>query len=250
MSKIFISYARKDSAFVVPLIRDIEDHDLDVWVDREDIYGGAAWQREISLAIRGCRSMVVVLSPNAVSSRNVMKELSLADGHEKPIIPVMYQQCSIPPEAEYQLAGLQIVDFSYRDRHTALGELLEALGSKRGLRARTALTSSERRRLILSEVLPGIWQVQLNMQTPFGYMPSQVMIEVNQEGFFNLQAQGFVARGQWGIPQFNQLFLNGQQSNGFMTLPYQVVIQFTNVSLHQLSGITTGSEVAFWQRVR
>jgi hypothetical protein len=104
--------------FVDALARDIENADrarFDVWTDRADISGGDDWNTAISRAIRACSHFLLVLSPNSAKSTKVGQELSLADKHEKRIIPLMYQNCDIPEELELLLVRTQLIDF-----HTGL----------------------------------------------------------------------------------------------------------------------------------
>jgi len=68
-----------------------------------------------------------VLSQQSAASDNVTKELALADTHNKVIITISYQACVIPPKIEYQLAGLQIVDFAGQSFTSALDQLINAL---------------------------------------------------------------------------------------------------------------------------
>ena len=130
MNQIFISYSRKDSDFVDGLIRDLEQRGIDVWVDREDIEGGAAWRAAITEAIRECRAFLLVLSPQATHSRNVSRELSLAESRNRLIIPIIHQPCDIPPGMEYQLAELQWIDFTASSREEALKRLVRVLSKE------------------------------------------------------------------------------------------------------------------------
>lgn len=249
MSEIFISYSRSDRDFVDSLIAGIQQGGFEIWVDREDIRGGQAWRAAISRAIRACPAFIVILSPNSIKSRNVTKELDLADKHSKAIIPLLYQKCDIPPEIEYQIAGLQMVDFSIQAPQTALDELIQALGSREDLEQRSQLSQAEKRELTLAQVLPGTWQVQLNVPTPFGVVPGQMAIEIYPNGFFRGQSPAIAADGQWRVNQFNYLELSGRQTNGIQWAPYGVMIQFTQVNQQQLNGITSANETVFWQRV-
>jgi tetratricopeptide (TPR) repeat protein len=132
MSHIFVSYSRKDSSFVDQLIQDIEKRGIAVWVDREDIAGGETWRAAIADAIRECLAFVIVLSPNSTKSKNVSKELSLAESHNRQIIPLLYQLCEIPPTLEYQLAEIQLIDFTAIPYDNALDRLIKALGKDPG----------------------------------------------------------------------------------------------------------------------
>src|SRR5688572_8035642 len=131
MGHIFISYSRQDCEFVDKLITELAEQDFNTWRDTDNIGGGAAWRAAISRAIRNCEAFLVVLSPQSVASKNVVKELSLADEHRRPIVPVRFQEFESLPEIEYQLSGLQWVDFSKALYSEALDDLLSALRVER-----------------------------------------------------------------------------------------------------------------------
>jgi TIR domain len=48
MTDVFISYSRKDKAFVQQLFQALRDNKRDVWVDWEDIPLASEWLTEIS----------------------------------------------------------------------------------------------------------------------------------------------------------------------------------------------------------
>lgn len=101
----------------------------------------------------------------------------------------------------------------------------------------------------LQTLLPGTWLVNINMPTPFGMIPMQMNVEVRMNGTFQGVSPTLMVQGQWNISPLQQLVLTGQQSNGMQVAPYNVVIQFTQLSNDQLSGFTSGSEVTVWDRV-
>jgi hypothetical protein len=101
----------------------------------------------------------------------------------------------------------------------------------------------------LQTLLPGTWLVNINMPTPFGMIPMQMNVEVRMNGTFQGVSPTLMVQGQWNISPLQQLVLTGQQSNGMQVAPYNVVIQFTQLSSDQLSGFTSGSEVTVWDRV-
>ena len=47
MADVFISYSRRDEAFVQRLRESLAERGKDVWVDREDIGPAVEWRREI-----------------------------------------------------------------------------------------------------------------------------------------------------------------------------------------------------------
>lgn len=122
MSEIFVSYARADSGAASKIIARLEAEGNDIWVDRDDISGGQLWRESIVKAISECSVFVILISTRSVSSNNVRKEMDLADKKGKPILPVMLEQSDIPANMEYQLAGIQWIDF-----HTNFNRGLEQL---------------------------------------------------------------------------------------------------------------------------
>jgi hypothetical protein len=127
MGEIFLSYSRRDQEFADALTRGLQMHSLQVWVDRHDIEAGEAWRAAISHAIDECDAFLVVLSPQCVTSKNVVKELSIAESRDRHIIPLMYQNCEIPPAMEYQLSGLQQIEFCGVAFEAALERVVQTL---------------------------------------------------------------------------------------------------------------------------
>jgi TolB-like protein len=111
MSDIFISYSRKDSEPALRLASFLQDCGHSVWMDQSDIHAAALWSSEIVRAISGCGAFILLLSPNSVDSKNVVRELALASEKGKHILPVKLERVAIPEAMEYQLAGIQSLPF-------------------------------------------------------------------------------------------------------------------------------------------
>jgi hypothetical protein len=126
MAQLFVSYSRQDAAKVDRLIAALEQANHNVWVDREDIRGGDQWRRQIVAAIKSADLFLIVLSPNSVKSDNVRKELDLAEGVRKRVLPLVLERTTIPDEMHYQLVGLQQIDLS-GDFQAGLNQLLAAI---------------------------------------------------------------------------------------------------------------------------
>jgi len=124
-TKTFFSYARADSEFVLRLVKELRAAGADVWLDQLDIGPGEHWDSAVENALRMCPRHVTVLSPEAVSSQNVMDEVSYALEEHKQVIPLLYRDCSIP----FRLRRVQWVDFR-RDYSSGLRDLARALGIK------------------------------------------------------------------------------------------------------------------------
>jgi len=123
--QIFISYSRRDAAFALGLQARLNDQGWGVWLDTEKLQTGQRWREEIVQAIAGCDFFVLVLSSRSIQSENVVKELSLAESSNKPILPLMIEPVEIPNSMKYQLAGLQFVSITSRAVDDGLETLIE-----------------------------------------------------------------------------------------------------------------------------
>ena len=81
--KVFISYSRRNLAFVEQLAFDLKEAGLDVWYDLSGLDGGARWRVEIEKAIRSSQYVLVVLSPASVASDWVEGEYLFASNLKK-----------------------------------------------------------------------------------------------------------------------------------------------------------------------
>jgi tetratricopeptide (TPR) repeat protein len=75
---VFISHSSKDDPFVKELREALEGLGLEVWVDSRELVGGAKLTPEIVEAIEGARQFVAVLSPEAMKSEWVRREVGKA----------------------------------------------------------------------------------------------------------------------------------------------------------------------------
>ena len=128
--KVFISYSRHDAEFVERLDRELTRLGYDVWVDTGDIIAGGQdrWRRSIVAAIRESEATVLVLSPNSTTSENVERELSVAADNGKRVIPITYKPCDLPDGFQYELAGVQRIDFSKTEFQEGVRQLAVHLG--------------------------------------------------------------------------------------------------------------------------
>lgn len=88
---VFISYSRKDGAFVSRLHRALTDRDRDVWVDWEDIPEGQRWRDELAAGLEQSRAFVFVVTPSSLASEECGIELARAVESGKRIVPVVLQ---------------------------------------------------------------------------------------------------------------------------------------------------------------
>ena len=123
--QLFLSYSRTDAQFAKLLASSLETLGHSVWIDAEDIVasGEDRWRRSIVNGITRCDAMLLVLSPNSVTSQNVEREVTVAAEMKKRIAPVMYQQCELPAGLMYELAGVQRIDFTQQSHEEAVSQL-------------------------------------------------------------------------------------------------------------------------------
>ena len=126
MTKVFISYSRKDLHFVQELASDLEGAGLDVWFDISDLEGGSRWSREIEKAIHACDHVIMVVSPDSIQSKWVEEEFLLAGELKKNILPLHYRQSSIP----FGYRSLHFIDIQKSKYSENFHLILRALGVK------------------------------------------------------------------------------------------------------------------------
>jgi len=118
----FISYCRQDLVFVLKLAEDLRAQGARVWLDRTELIAGQPWDRAIEDALVSCPTLLVILSPAAVASDNVMNEVTFALEEGKPVIPILYRDCRIP----LRLRRFHYADFR-SDYRRGMFELIRTL---------------------------------------------------------------------------------------------------------------------------
>jgi len=133
MADIFISYSSKDKEKADQLSELLASAGLSVWIDQSGIDVATSWSKEIVQAIDGCKAFIVLLSPNSIISKNVVREVSLAFEKNKKILPLDLEPVALSEDLQYHLAGIQ------RAPMTNIDAIIRALG-KLGLVATQAPT--------------------------------------------------------------------------------------------------------------
>ncbi|MEL6331097.1 MAG: toll/interleukin-1 receptor domain-containing protein, partial [Cyanobacteria bacterium J06626_26] len=83
MADIFISYSRKDTAFVRILDAALIRSKYDTWVDWQNIPLTADWWQEIESGIEAAHTFIFILSPDSVASKVCRKEIEHAVKNNK-----------------------------------------------------------------------------------------------------------------------------------------------------------------------
>jgi len=122
MGYIYISYSRNDTETARKIQEALQGRGYTTWIDYQDLQSGSVWASQIDEAIRGAEIFIVLLSPQAVESRTIQNEITLAENLQKPIIPVLIERTAIPPS----LANRQFVDAT-SDWESAQAKLMQAV---------------------------------------------------------------------------------------------------------------------------
>jgi CRP-like cAMP-binding protein len=118
--KLFVSYSRRDLEFVMRLTADLEKHGIHTWIDMYNINPAESWTREIGRGLESSQAMLLILSPDALESKNVEDEWLYYLDIGKPVIPVLYRDVTMP----YRLHKLQRLDFAHEEYNVALTKLI------------------------------------------------------------------------------------------------------------------------------
>ena len=163
--EVFISYAAKDRNRVLGLVKRLRNVGVTVWIDQAGIDVSTMWSQEIVNAIRDCKVMILSISPHSTESENVVKELALASERKKPIIPVYLEPANIPGTMEYQLAGIQRVEYFAKSEDTAFRAMVRSL-IKRGVTVKAPREEFEGNDTVEASLADHQSHVQLNRKKP------------------------------------------------------------------------------------
>ncbi|MBI2927545.1 MAG: toll/interleukin-1 receptor domain-containing protein [Verrucomicrobia bacterium] len=112
--EVFVSYASPDAAFAVRLVETLRRHGVPVWCSGTSLRAGQQWHDEIGAALERCDWFLVVLSPHALASSWVRREVVFALQQkrlEQTIVPILLALCDLGRFA-WTLSLYQIADFT------------------------------------------------------------------------------------------------------------------------------------------
>ncbi|MCY3832979.1 MAG: toll/interleukin-1 receptor domain-containing protein [Chloroflexi bacterium] len=96
MPKVFISHSNQDSDQTLYITDSLKRAGIGVWVDFENIRGGADWLCEIQAGIERCDAVVVILSAASAKSVWVERECLYAHQLRKPVFTALVADILIP----------------------------------------------------------------------------------------------------------------------------------------------------------
>jgi hypothetical protein len=133
---LFVAYARADLEQVEPLrpfLDSVRDElrfralPVDLWIDETRLAPGEAWNDVIAQALQDSIGVLVLVSPRAMASEWVLRELSIAEASERLVLPVLLYRpddwSMLPPA----ISNRQVVDLSGRRTKNQIREAAEKI---------------------------------------------------------------------------------------------------------------------------
>lgn len=97
-AEVFLSHSSNDRDMAARLASAMTAHGVPVFYAPQNILGAQQWQNEILAALQRCDWFLVLLSPAAVESMWVKREVAFAlkeRRYEDRIVPLLYQSCQL-----------------------------------------------------------------------------------------------------------------------------------------------------------
>ena len=125
-AKLFISYSRAQTPFVDRLADRLEDTGYSLWLDYQSLVPARPWLQQIESWIDSADVVLLIVSRESITSKNVEPEWKRAVGLNKRIILVIFEAVPLPLE----LHVCEWVDFrsDYKQAFQALIEQIEQPG--------------------------------------------------------------------------------------------------------------------------
>ena len=125
---VFVSYASQDVAVTNSVVEHLEHQGIRCWIAPRDVKPGAQYADAIVRAINEAKTLVLVLSQNAVGSSHVGREIERAASKNKQIIALKIDPASLTPALEYFLSESQWIDVPALGMTGALSRLSASIG--------------------------------------------------------------------------------------------------------------------------
>jgi hypothetical protein len=110
--EVFLSHSSKDRIVAERIAAVLRGHGVPVWYSESNLIGAQQWHDEIGQALERCDWFLIILSPQAIRSIWVKRELVYAlrtPRYEDRIIPIHYRACE-SDKLSFTLAGFQSVN--------------------------------------------------------------------------------------------------------------------------------------------
>ena len=107
---LFVSHSSDDAEAARALRAVLEDAGYTCWMAPDDIVGTETWTEQILDAIADSKAMIVLVSTASNRSPHVSREVNLALGKDRPVLPIRIEDVAPGGSLEYLLSLVQRVD--------------------------------------------------------------------------------------------------------------------------------------------
>lgn len=122
---IFLSYRRSDQAIARAIVGALEERGLAVWWD-QNIEGGQDWRDAIVAGLTDSNALVILFSDDCNSSKQLKKEIAVADTLDKLVVPVLIENTQPKGHFLYELAARNWIQV-FPNPQAKTGELADRL---------------------------------------------------------------------------------------------------------------------------
>ncbi|XP_033108907.1 uncharacterized protein LOC117110328 isoform X2 [Anneissia japonica] len=111
---VFISYQWDHQPQIKKLYQRLTDLGYSCWLDIKQMGGGDPLYSKIDKGLRKAKVVISCVTPKYSLSANCRREVSLSDALRRPIIPILLQQMTWPPEGPMSMTFTQLlyIDFT------------------------------------------------------------------------------------------------------------------------------------------
>jgi hypothetical protein len=127
---VFLSFAEKDRDRVDEIRKELEDNGYRCWDAGRDIaFPHPSWPEAIVQAIDSSRLVVFVKTRNSTSSKQVLREIGLADLKQVPTLLFPLDDSALPPAFEYFFITTQVLPVGDLPPSKKMESLVRAVGT-------------------------------------------------------------------------------------------------------------------------
>lgn len=127
---VFVSHASADAEAAVSLCTQLEGLGLRAWIAPRDIGPGAHYAESIIDGLERSRAVLMLVSPTALSSPHVLREIERAVSLRRSLFPVRLADVQPEGALAYLLSGCQWLDRWRQDDSAIARQLAAALGAR------------------------------------------------------------------------------------------------------------------------
>ena len=123
-TNVFISYSHQDKDVTEKICSLLNGYGITYWIDREGVRHGDDFKEDIVDAIVRSDILLFISSANSNKSRNTIKEVSVAENSNKPILPIRIDDSPYNKSLEYDLCNRHWIQLKDMNSFEELGQQL------------------------------------------------------------------------------------------------------------------------------